>query len=188
MYFFAFLSNTLHHLAFGVLMNVCFPLLTEPTETEKMDTDSDSQPDKVRYGPATSSRMCSYCVMFRVWLESDQKWLFPCTVGIPCTAPFYSLCLHIESSSSKLIFYIVICTSTSFAFCLFHVVWLASFPISSVAGGVKGWSREAQRVCRKADRDREGKEWDYREIWATGRRREWGRRIQDSRYRLWQPQ
>uniref|UniRef100_A0A8C1QZI0 SWI/SNF related, matrix associated, actin dependent regulator of chromatin, subfamily c, member 1a n=1 Tax=Cyprinus carpio TaxID=7962 RepID=A0A8C1QZI0_CYPCA len=46
MYFFAFLSNTLHHLAFGVLMNVCFPLLTEPTETEKMDTDSDSQPDK----------------------------------------------------------------------------------------------------------------------------------------------
>ncbi len=145
-----------------------------------MDTDSDSQPDKVRYGPTTSSHL--YLLLCHVYglvrIRSEVIYNIPALLGfLAMRLSILSLVLPSSLSIQSSVHH-VICISVV-SCCLIHVLL---FPILSVAGGVKGWSGEAQRVRGKADRDREGKEWDFREIRASGRGREWGRRIQD-RYR-----
>ncbi len=68
---------------FIFLIHFFLPLLSEPTETEKMDTDSDSQPDKVRYGPTTSSHL--YLLLCHVYglirIRSEVIYNIPALLG-----------------------------------------------------------------------------------------------------------
>lgn len=77
-----------------MLISVCFPLLTEPTEPEKMETDSDSQqPDKVRFNPATSIQMCLLLchVYWLIEIRSEVIYHFPAQLGFLAMHPSSSL-------------------------------------------------------------------------------------------------